>query len=204
MTENTDQSLAETTPDRPIQLPQDVVETILDLDEVLTSAKLVERTATICLRADLEAEYESVMTELGNMIDANGRVFGSPEEPLYSGRATRAQVLNERANELLAEMQGARRVIRFRGMDEDSFATFEKASRYDNGSFKNQKQYVNQLIARCAISPTLDEADVAKMRKKLSSSQMQELFSKAYEACTVGGLDVPKSLPFSLAQKLQG
>lgn len=205
MTENTDHSLAEIEPTKPIRVSPEVVETILDLDEVLSSAKLIERTATICLSGDLVAEYESVMTELGTLIDANGQVLGnSGEQELYSARAARAQALNDRAEELLEGQRAAQRTIRFRGMDEDTFAAFEKTHRFDNGQPKEPRKYVNLLIATCAIAPTLTEAEVAKMRKALVRPQVNLLFETAYEACTVGGLDVPKSLPFSLAPKPQG
>lgn len=206
MNNNPDPSLVDETPDTPVKAPglaDAAVETILSLDEVLSSARLVERKAKICLRADLEAEYQDLMSELATLVDDEGNVVAD-DETLADQKVARAQELQR----LLEENRKVRaqhvRVVRFRAMPSDEWEAFEKAHRQGGDSsnpVKNPAEYERKIIARCAIEPTLTEEQVKDLKGKLGPAQMDHLFSKAYEACRTGGLDVPKSLPFSLAPR---
>lgn len=183
----------------------DVVQNILDLDEVLNSARLVERTAVICLRADLEADFDQMVEELASLVDENGTVIGDPEGALYDGRAARAQELRDRLDENVAERRAASREVRFRSLPTDEWEAFEKTHRGGAGNqVKDPAKYSNELISRCAIAPVLTVAEVQQLRKTLGPPQFNTLFNTAHDACTSGGLDVPKLPPFSVAQKRQG
>lgn len=178
------------------------LEAILTLDEVMSSARLVERTARICLRGDLEAEYHETLSELSSLVDKDGNVLADGDQALSD--ASRVEELSERARDLRAEMQAATRRVRFRAMPDDDWRTFDKAHRNADGSLKNQETYNNELIARCAVAPTMTVDDVVKMRAKLGPTQIVTLANAAFYACTTGGLDVPKSPSFLPAQKPTG
>lgn len=201
---DTDQSLGDSQPE--VQHPTlatAAVETILTLDEVLSSARLVETKAKICLRADLEAEYADLMAELATLVDEDGNVVAD-DESLADQKVERAQELQRLAEENRKIRAEHVRVVRFRAMPSDEWEAFEKANRQGGdgrGAAKNPQEYERKIIARCAIEPTLTEDQVKELKGKLGPAQMDHLFSKAYEACRTGGLDVPKSLPFSLAPR---
>lgn len=179
-----------------------VLEQILDIEAALSSARRAERTAKICLRADLEAELYDVLSELSTLVDPEGNVLDAGESSLGDASpAVRAQTLSERAQALQADMAGATKVVRFRAMDSDAWDAFEKEHRTADGKAKDMRDYSTKLVAATAIAPLMTEAQVDALRKKLGSRQINELSNAAYAACTQGGVDVPKLPSFSLVQK---
>lgn len=198
-----DQTLAgDTTPaPRPAapSLAVAAVETVLDVDEIMTQARLVERTARICLRGDLQAELDDIMDELANLVDADGNILSEGDQALAD--QSRANELLERRHNVLADMAGAMRTIRFRAMPDDTWRAWEKAHQDASGQYKDVDEANADLIATTAIAPKLTLEQVKQMRSKLGPTQIGTLANKAFEACTSGGVDVPKSLPFSAAPR---
>lgn len=200
-----DQTLADASGDTPFGNPNGVIErtpqleTILTLDEVMSSARLVERTARICLRGDLEAEYHETLEELSTLVDEDGQLLTEGDQALSD--ASRVEELSLRARQLREQMQTATRRVRFRAMPDDEWRAFDKAHRGTDGKIKDQGTYNNELIAACAIAPAMTVDDVIKLRGKLGPTQMVTLANAAFFACTTGGLDVPKSPSFLPAQK---
>lgn len=203
MSTNPDTSLADEPAVKLPALAEAAVENILTLDKVMESSRLVERKASICLRGDLETEYEDLMRELASLVDEEGNVVGTGEESLNDQRAQRALELQELLEANRAARAAESYVVKFQAMPADEWAEFEQANRDDKGrgAAKNPREYERKIIARCSVEPKLAEADVDTLRGKLSAPQMNALFAAAYSACTTGGLDVPKSLPFSLAPR---
>lgn len=170
------------------------VETVLDLDEVMSQARRVERTAHICLRSDLTAELEDLVEQLGNLVDADGNVVATGDQALSD--AGDAAALNERIQAVQAEMAKSMRTIRFRAMADDAWQPFDKRHRDTNGDIRDTELYYNELIAACAIAPTMTVDQVKALRGSLGPTQIIEMGNAAYIACSTGGVDVPK-LPFS-------
>lgn len=191
-------STAEHTPG----LADTAVAAILDLDELLSSARLVERTATICMRGDLEGELDQVLTELGDLVDEHGVPLDQDNDASL-GDASRAAELQQRAAEITAQMRKAERQMVFRAMDSDAWAEFEKAHRKADGSVKDSRAYVTAILSICAVQPTLTLEQVAQLRGKVTSNQLDNMFRAAYGANTTGGLDVPKLPSYSHAPNLQ-
>lgn len=179
--------------------PSPAVETILTLDDIMNSARLVERTARICLRGDLVAELNEHLEALARLVDADGNVLAEGDEALAAGNEAAEHVAA--IGRIRGEMESAMRSVRFRGMPDDEWRVFEKAHRDGDGQIKDPVDYHNKLIARCAIAPTLTEDDVKAMRSRLGQVQMVTLSNEAYFACTTGGVDVPKSPSFSRGPK---
>jgi len=207
MDTNPDTSLADETPDGSVvklpDLAAAAVETILTLDEVLSSARLVETKAKICLRADLEAEYADYLAELASLVDEDGNVVAD-DDTLADQKVERAQELQRLMEENRRVRAEHVRVVRFRAMPSDEWDAFERTNRQGGdgrGAAKNPAEYERKIIARCAIEPTFTEEQVKQLKAKLAPSQMDHLFTKAYEACKTGGLDVPKSLHSSLSPR---
>ena len=203
---NDDRTLAgDTSPNAPRRLGSldrlatAAVETVLDIDEVMSQARLVERTAKICLRGDLQAEFDDLTEQLGDLVDADGRILSEGDIALADqGEAIK---LNERIQELLAEMNKATRTIRFRAMPDDAWRAWEKAHQDSQGNYKDPDQANLELIAETAIAPTMSLDQVRNLRSKLGPTQMAAMANAAYAACTSGGVDVPKLRPFSPAPR---
>jgi hypothetical protein len=178
------------------------IENILDLDAILSSARRVERTAFINTRADLEDRYNQVIDELAALVDEDGNIVSEGDSSLADG--AKAEELREEADDLRAQMKAATKTVRFRAMDSDAWEAFESTHRHKGSrEIKDERTYVNQIIADCAIAPTLTVDDVVKLRKQLGHPQITTLFNEAYWANTTGGLDVPKSPSFLHAPKPQ-
>lgn len=170
------------------------VSQFLTVEDVLAAARLVERTASICLRADLMAEHDQVLGELGSLVTASGEVIGGDEEGAVSDQsnASRAQELADRLQQLKREMRGAMWHVRFRAMASDEWTTFKRLW-WPKGKDPDMTEFRTKLVAACAIEPPISEDQVKELRKKFTSSQFVELSDTAFAACTAGGIDVPKS-----------
>lgn len=180
----------------------------LDLDEVLSSARRHRTAAHICLRADLQAEYDDLLAELAAMVDAQGQLLPrDPEATLDdAGTAALAQEKADRVTAIRREMNAAMRRVEFEGMPEDKWRPWyerhypQKAITEANlkGLDVNQvlKGFNDLLIAEVAVAPKLTVDEVLKLRSVLGPTQINELANKAWEACTSGGVDIPKSPRF--------
>jgi hypothetical protein len=167
---------------------------LLTVEDVLASARLVERTASICLRADLTAEHDLVLGELGTRVTASGEVIGGDEEGAVSDQsnASRAQELADRLQQIKIEMRASMWHVRFRAMDSDTWTAFKK-QHWPKAKGADMTEFRTKIIAECAIEPPITEDQVRQLRKKLNASQFVDLSDTAFAACSEGGLDVPKS-----------
>lgn len=176
-------------PDAHQPLPQ-----LLTVEDVLASARLVERTASICLRADLTAEHDRVLSELGTLVTPSGEILGDDDEAGMDAEsnASRARELSGRLQHLKREMRASMWHVRFRAMPSDEWSTFKKLW-WPKAKGADMTEFRTKIIAECAIEPAITEDQVKQLRKRLTSSQIIDLSDTAFAACTEGGLDVPKS-----------
>lgn len=175
-------------------VPQVNVDRPLSVDEVLEKARRVERTARICLRGDLQAEYDELLEELQGLVDLDGNVLATGEQALSD--AGRAEDITARLTTLRTEMTGAMRAVRFRAMPDVEWRVFEAEHRVD-GVVADEGVYYDKMMARCAVSPKLTQSAAESLRNTLSARQMAELSNQCYLANVTGGVDIPKSLPSS-------
>lgn len=175
----------------------------LSIDDILASARRVERVATICLRADLVAEYEDALAELAGLVNDKGELVVDPEATVgEKSAAARAQELDSHIGGLRTQMREAAWSVRFRAMDSDAWSVFTKQY-LPKGDDADVTDFENRLVAAVAIEPTLTIRDVAKLRKALAPAQITKLVNTAWGACTTGGIDIPKSWSYSGAPKPQ-
>lgn len=180
---------------------EDRIERVLDLDAVMSSARRVERVVRICLAADLEAEYYDLQEELSELVDVNGKPLNDTETETAIGEQNRIVEISERMRELRAKMRAESYTVRFRGMPESEWAGFEKANRTSSGATKDD--YFNRLVVETAVAPTFTIDQFRALRDKLGLAQISAMVDAAYDACTQGGLDVPKLPSFLPSQKPQ-
>jgi hypothetical protein len=174
------------------------------VDEVLATARRIERTASICLRGDLQAEWDHLLDELSGLVTASGELIEQDSDDSLgevSGSA-RVQQITERLTALRREMAEAMWRVRFRGMASEDWAPWVKKNK-PKGDNANMSGFFNLLIAETAIEPTLTVEQVQQLRGVLTDTSIGKLTTTAWEACTTGGLDVPK-LPISLARIAAG
>lgn len=166
----------------------------LTVEDVLTAARLVERTASICLRADLTAEHDRIMAELATLVTPGGELLADDEEAAMDAQtnAARARELSDRDREVLSEMRSSMRQVRFRAMDSDAWTAFKK-QHMPTAKGADMTEFRTKITAACAIEPQLTEDEVRQFRKKLGAAQIVELSDTAFDACNNGGIDVPKS-----------
>lgn len=175
----------------------------LSIEEILASARRVERVATICLRADLVADYEEALAELATLVNDKGELVVDPEASVGEKSATaHVEELHTLIDDLRTQMRQAAWSVRFRAMDSDAWAVFTKQylPQEDKADLTD---FENRLVAAVAIEPTLTLEDVVKLRKALGPAQITKLVNTAWGACTKGGIDVPKSWSYSPAPTQQ-
>lgn len=167
------------------------------IDEILSTAKVPERHARVCLRGDLEAEHTLILAELSTLVDAQGKVVDDDPERAANqqSKAARAQELVDRDALVRAEMEQAMWYPLFRGLTSDELTEF-------NGKYlpKNDDadltEYHTLLIAECSVEsphgPKLSVEKVRQLRTKLGSKAVGSMAKAAREASTQGGVDFPR------------
>lgn len=166
--------------------------------EILDRAKVPERRANICLRTDLQAQYDGLLEELSALVNNRGELLEDAEASMgEESAASKAQRINDKLTAVRAEMVKATWRPLFRGMSSDELAVFNK-EHYPKKDGADLTDYNNRLIAACSADPEMTIADVEQLRKKLTFKGIRELVEVATSVC-IGGLDVPKLPSFSVA-----
>ena len=174
---------------------------MLSIDELLTEARRPERIAPICLRGDLQADWEQATRDLSKIVDADGVPLPDPDGAIGdTTNAGRAVELTARIADLEQQMRGAMRHVRFRGLPSDEWPVFVKEHAKPNAEDEGV-EFDIQLVAATAVEPTLSVDQVRQLRKVINNSQWRALADTAYSACAHGGVDVPKSLSASRPRK---
>lgn len=171
----------------------------LTVAEILTMARLPERRAGICLRADLQARYDAIIEELGTLLDANGELVVDPESTIGEQTAeARARDLSDQLEGVRREMAGSMWWPLFRGLSADDLAVFEK-EHLPSGQGADLTDYHNRLISKTCVDPAMSPDEVQQLRQTIGFKAFFSLVTTAREVCYGGGVDVPKSLNFSPA-----
>lgn len=174
------------------------------IEEILTMARLPEKRAHVCLRADLQARHDDLMRELAALVDAEGKLLEDSERAIgETSAAARAQALQAEADQVRAEMLKAMWHPLFRGMHSDEFMVFTQKHlpKPDKNGDVELTEYHVQLVARCATDPDITVERVRELRTKLGSRAWAELRETARAVCLDGGVDVPLSSSSWLAQE---
>lgn len=180
--------------------PEPASHNMLTVEEILESARLPEDYARICLRADLEAEHNRLILELGQMISTDGELLEDDEAAL--GEETpqgRAQAKANRLEEVRREMADSTRYVLFRGLTDDDLKIFRRANLPSKGD-PNDAQiaaFNDALIVATAINPTITIEQMRSFRARLGKRAIDTLVETANKVCTQGGVNVPK-LPAAL------
>lgn len=170
---------------------------MLTLDDVLSRARLPEKRARVCLRADLQAEYDELVAELSTLVNAQGELIDDDTDRAISETSARdrAVELGERIEVVRRKMADSMWLPLFRGLSTDDLAVFNKRH-LPKGDSPDLTEYNQLLVAECSVEPKMSIDDVKELRKKLGSRAFVQLVKTANEVCIQGGIAVPKSQSF--------
>ncbi len=190
-------------PEEPLQIrTADQAMRPLTFDDILQTARLPERRAKICLRADLEADRDALISELAKLVDAEGNLLEQepdPERSVGESAEARAVELSEQLQALTDEMAGSMRYVRMRGLDSTALAEFN--AKHEPKGDEPRDDYNTRLVAECAIEPTLTVEQVQQMQTRLGNLAILNLVETALTVCYGGGVSVPKSPKISLPRR---
>jgi hypothetical protein len=182
----------------------DQLQNFLTVDQILSGAWRPRRTAMICMRGDLEADYLTTLDELGEIVDAGGRPLNDDAEKALGDTPAVATALRDKAAALHTEMKANTGPILFEAMDSDAYQVFDAKHRGPDGKIKNVKAWQIELISTCAINPTMTPDQVQAVRTTIGPASLSELVAKAFDANTTGGVDVPKLPSYWHSPKPEG
>ncbi|MBX6360096.1 MAG: hypothetical protein IRZ03_08455 [Acidobacterium ailaaui] len=161
-----------------------------DLDALLASARRPETVVSICLRGDLQAEWETLDRKLNELRARHFKLAESKEE----------RDLAKRIIDLEHQMAEATIHIKLRGLDRKTWRDLvaEHPVRKDNETDAvlgvNQNTFFDALIARCIVEPEMSEEQVSALLDTLTSQQFDKLAQAAWD---LNRRD--SGVPFSLA-----
>lgn len=170
-------------------------DTMLDLDELMSAGRRVERTARFCIDGPAYSRLLELDEEIADLEPAPG--FRDPDDEPMAG-----DELSEKAAEreqVLATVQAAMRTVRVRALPDEEWRALLRKYEHDKQKALPNDRFWDEMLVRCAIAPQLDESAVAKLRSTLGMAQLNQLHGACWEANTADGVDVPK-LPRSLRE----
>lgn len=158
----------------------------LDVDVMLDTAALPERTVDVCLRGDLYAQWETLNRELEDLV-SGAESMGDPEG---------APVLREWIADAEGQMGAATLTLRLRALpkrEADRIIVDNPAregNKVDASVGFNMEAVEVATIRACCVEPELNDARWAKFAAVLTASQWRTIMS-ACDALNYTALDLP-------------
>lgn len=176
------------------------IDNILNLDDIISGARLPERTVRICKRGDLLGQLDDVEGRLEELVDDDGELA---VEETALGEESEVATLTREALALRTEIAKNTFPFRVRAMGSSKWNKFvEKWQDTRTQGFK--PGFNDALVIACSVSPAIpDQSALERFRDAFSFHQTNSVFQAAFIANTQSGLDIPKLPPFLAAQKQQ-
>lgn len=163
-----------------------------NIEDILAAAKLPERTVPLCLRGDLQAEFEDLERQL--------KAAELDEEDSLAG-GVKARDLAERIETVRQEMAEHTQVFRLRGLGarrySDLLAKHQPTeAQAREGLDVNPETFPAALVAACAADPEMSLEQAERLSEVITHRQWEDLVNTAL-ACNRQAVDVPFSLSAS-------
>lgn len=161
----------------------------MDITEALAGAKLPEKTVPICLRGDLQAEFERLEAQL---VEAQR---GTSDSLAAGGRV---RELAEQIEALRAEMAAATVTFVLRAVPRRRWTALvaEHPPRDDQQLDRvlgvNEETFTSVLIRECTVDPQMAGEQWDRLDEALTEFQWQKLFNAAW-SLNARDVDVPFS-----------
>lgn len=151
----------------------------MDITEIISSIKRPERMVPLCLRGDLQSEWDR-LEEAFNIADTT--ISG---DVLETGRSAEAARLAQEMELVRHQMMATtvRFTLRALGRkDWKKIAADNPPSDDDlSGLDVDEEQFVTDMIAACCIEPTMTRSQAETLRDELTDGQWQSLATAAWE-----------------------
>lgn len=162
-----------------------------NFDDLLSAARLPEKSVPICLRGDLQVEFEQLEQELADAQEADAR-----NDSLAGGG--QARKVAERMEALSAEMREHTHPFVLRALSSREWRELvdehppRKNDDADALLGANSATFPHAMLAACCIDPVMTVEQVAQLTEKITDGQALTLFGCGMEL-NRGSVDVPKS-----------
>lgn len=174
---------------------------VTEFDKILASARMPEKTIPLCMRGDLQAEWEKLDAELNAEKPQETATLAGP--PPNIELAQRIEALQEEMRESLI-------VLRLRAMSRDPWFALTAAHPPRPDIISDRMQGFNgstiwdDLIAETLIEPQLDRERVTLLLNKITPGQLDRLAQEAWDLNRRDVVSVPFSLTASLITRNSG
>lgn len=164
-----------------------------ELDELIDAAELPEETVKLCLRTDLQREFEAADQRLTDALKAD------QDTDSLGGGTTDVEALAADVEQIRSKMAASVVTFRFRARDKDRWPELiaEHPPREDNEQDSryglNFNGFMTALIRESTISPGMTPARWAKVLKKITDGQWELLTSTLWQLNRKAELTVPFS-----------
>lgn len=162
----------------------------MDIETIIASARRPEKIVPLCLRADLQATFESLERDFA-VADTE-----ITDDVLTGGSSARAAKIAQQMEDTRQKMQESTVLFRLRALPRETWQEIVKANPpndEDEGDV-NEEGFVTALVAGCVIAPPMTGEQATRLRDTITDGQWQELANTAW--------DLNKNMttiPFSLA-----
>lgn len=158
--------------------------------DIIKSARLPERTVSVCVRGDLVADIDALEADLKQALEnraSNGR--------LAAGEKKRSEEIAAQIHAKQDEMAEHTLSLRVRALKpavwREMVAKYPPAK--DSGLVVDVVALMGEAIPASTVAPDLDADDWETLNESLPNGEMAKLIDAVWELNTQG-VDVPKSL----------
>ena len=167
----------------------------LDIDAIIDSAQLAERTIALCLRGDLQARFEELDREREVADEARG-------DSLASGG--RAREIAEQMEDLRKQMRASTITVVLRALTRKKWQALcdqHPPRRDDDGNVPiedraagvNTVTFWDPAIRACWVSPVLDKARMTKLLDEVLTNRQYDLLATLVHTVNNADVDIPFS-----------
>lgn len=159
--------------------------------DILGRIKRPEKTVSLCLAGDLQAELETLERALAAAREKPG------EGTLAGGATLEATKIAQQIQDLQTRMREHVTVFRFRGLSSKGYSDLvAQHPPTDKGKEENSdvnwETFTPALVAACSVSPSMTAEDTGKLADALTQAQWDALVVAAYSTCK-RDVDIPFS-----------
>jgi hypothetical protein len=159
----------------------------IDIAKLLADARLPERTVDLCLRGDLQADFEDLTKQLAKAKEASRTSLADGGE---------AAEITERIEALREQMRGATVTVRLRAMPRRDWAKMEaehpprEGDRNDKARGVNNSTFNEAAVRACLVEPELGPGQFEALFDVVTDFQWWEVVNAVWQA-NRGAVDVP-------------
>jgi hypothetical protein len=167
----------------------------LDLDAWIEDARLPEKSVTVYGRADLVAEHQRLVEELGHLQRAS----------LSDGRVNDPTVdVATEIKDVEARMEASALTFRFRALTRNESKTITTEAPKDKDGEPDADYTAAAWLAASSVSPKLTVGQASSVREKIGEGQFNSLWQAAWSVSNDRRVDVPLSPAASVILSSRG